>query len=213
MGKYDANKTKLCKHCQTEIPLKAKVCPNCRRRVKGGKLKWILLIAVIAVLISSFSNKQSRTQKKHEDLDLEVQETIVAYTEATAASMQEPEDFLELPETQNTDETSVQEPTTEERQQDVVNNAGIRPEFQEAMDAYEDFYNEYCDFLEKYYKNPSDLKLLAKYGEMLIKVEKMDSTFEEWNSEEMNDEELKYYLDVNNRVMKRLLDANSAMSK
>lgn len=41
--------TKLCKHCKTEIPYDAKVCPNCRRRVKGGKLKWIVL-AVIVIL-------------------------------------------------------------------------------------------------------------------------------------------------------------------
>jgi RNA polymerase subunit RPABC4/transcription elongation factor Spt4 len=39
--------TKLCKHCKMEIPYEAKVCPNCRRRVKGGKLKWILLALVV----------------------------------------------------------------------------------------------------------------------------------------------------------------------
>lgn len=41
--------TKLCKHCQTEIPKKAKVCPNCRKK-QGGIGKWII-IAVIVVLI------------------------------------------------------------------------------------------------------------------------------------------------------------------
>ena len=39
--------TKICKHCKTEIPYDAKVCPNCRRRVKGGKLRWILLALVV----------------------------------------------------------------------------------------------------------------------------------------------------------------------
>ena len=29
------NETKVCKHCQTEIPKKAKVCPNCRKK-QGG---------------------------------------------------------------------------------------------------------------------------------------------------------------------------------
>ena len=42
--------TKLCKHCKTEIPYDAKVCPNCRKKQKGGKLKWILIIAVVAVI-------------------------------------------------------------------------------------------------------------------------------------------------------------------
>ena len=30
--------TKICKHCQSEIPKKAKICPNCRKK-QGGKLK------------------------------------------------------------------------------------------------------------------------------------------------------------------------------
>lgn len=42
--------TKQCKHCKTEIPFDAKVCPNCRKKVKGGKLKFIVL-SVIALII------------------------------------------------------------------------------------------------------------------------------------------------------------------
>ena len=30
--------TKLCKHCKTEIPYDAKVCPNCRKKQKGENL-------------------------------------------------------------------------------------------------------------------------------------------------------------------------------
>ena len=84
---------------------------------------------------------------------------------------------------------------------------GMRPEFKEAMDAYEAFYNEYCEFMEEYKKNPSDLTLLLKYTEMLGKVAEMDAAFAAWDEEALNDAELKYYLDVNNRVMKKLIDA------
>lgn len=45
--------TKLCKYCQTPIPYSAKVCPNCRKRVKKGKLKWILLFLAAIVIIGS----------------------------------------------------------------------------------------------------------------------------------------------------------------
>lgn len=43
--------TKVCKHCQSEIPKKAKVCPNCRKK-QGGILKWIL-IAVVVIFVFS----------------------------------------------------------------------------------------------------------------------------------------------------------------
>lgn len=39
--------TKICKHCKTEIPYGAKICPQCRKK-QGGNLKWII-IAILAL--------------------------------------------------------------------------------------------------------------------------------------------------------------------
>lgn len=66
MGKYEKTSTKKCKHCQSEIPSKAKVCPHCRKKVKGGKLKWVIL-ALVAILLISFaggSNGDNATDAK-----------------------------------------------------------------------------------------------------------------------------------------------------
>lgn len=82
----------------------------------------------------------------------------------------------------------------------------IRPEFKEAMDSYEAFYTEYCEFMKEYSENPTDLTFLAKYADMLVKAEEMDEAFEGWDEDELSNEELKYYLDVNDRVMKMLVD-------
>lgn len=83
---------------------------------------------------------------------------------------------------------------------------GMRPEFKEAMDAYEAFYNEYCDFMVEYKKNPTDLTLITKYGELLTKAVEVDEAFAAWDEDDLNNEELKYYLEVNNRVMQKLVD-------
>lgn len=96
------------------------------------------------------------------------------------------------------------EPTQSENTGDAAD--GIRPEFKEAMDSYEAFYTEYCEFMKDYSENPTDLTLLAKYADMLVKAEEMNEAFEEWDEDDLNNEELKYYLDVNNRVMKMLVD-------
>ena len=46
-------KLKECKHCRVMIPKKAKICPNCKMRVKMGWLKKLLLILFLLVIIGA----------------------------------------------------------------------------------------------------------------------------------------------------------------
>lgn len=96
------------------------------------------------------------------------------------------------------------EPAESEPPTDLVD--GMRPEFKEAMDSYEAFYDEYCDFMKKYSENSSDLTLILEYGEMLTRSAEMSEKFEKWNEDDLNDAELKYYLEVSNRVAQKLVD-------
>ena len=83
---------------------------------------------------------------------------------------------------------------------------GMRPEFKEAMDAYEAFYKDYVDFMKKYMANPTDMSLLSNYADMMTDAADMDGKFEAWDQSEMNSAELSYYLDVSARVLKMLAD-------
>ena len=82
----------------------------------------------------------------------------------------------------------------------------IRPEFKAAMDSYEAFYDEYCDFMIKYKANPTDTNLITEYSDMMKELVDVDTAFKEWENNDLNNEELKYYIDVNGRVSKKLLD-------
>lgn len=44
--------TKLCKHCKSEMPKGAKVCPNCRKK-QGGIVKWVVIAVVVLVIIGA----------------------------------------------------------------------------------------------------------------------------------------------------------------
>lgn len=88
---------------------------------------------------------------------------------------------------------------------------GMRPEFKEAMDSYEAFYDEYCDIMKKYSENPTDLKLLADYANVMAKAAEMTEKFDAWENNDLNDAELKYYLDVTNRVTKKLVEVSEYM--
>ena len=62
--KKEQMKTKICKHCKTEIPKGAKVCPQCRKKQKMGLLpKIIIVIIVIAVLGSAFGGSDDSADK------------------------------------------------------------------------------------------------------------------------------------------------------
>ena len=59
--------TKLCKHCQTEIPKKAKVCPHCRRKQKVGVLKWIVIALVAIVAVSCVAGGDDSDSESEKD--------------------------------------------------------------------------------------------------------------------------------------------------
>ncbi|MGN0636656.1 MAG: DUF6591 domain-containing protein [Acutalibacteraceae bacterium] len=96
-------------------------------------------------------------------------------------------------------------PTTTKKPENPVN--GMRPEFKAAMDSYEKFMNEYVTFMKKYKANPSDLSILADYADYMSKYGDFVADFEKWETDEkMNAAETAYYIDVQARVSKQLLE-------
>lgn len=92
------NKTKVCKHCQTEIPKKAKVCPQCRKK-QGGIMKWLLLVLVAIGLIGALAGGDSEeattsdntnvvTENQQTEIETDVpEEDVIEYTAVTVSEM------------------------------------------------------------------------------------------------------------------------------
>lgn len=57
--------TKICKHCKTEIPYEAKVCPQCRKK-QGGVLKWVI-ICIVAIFIIGAATGGGDDESKEAD--------------------------------------------------------------------------------------------------------------------------------------------------
>lgn len=136
---------------------------------------------------------------------------IAAFTALTACGAVEAAEEIaeevvtEVQETPVVEEAPAEEEVTVE-EAPVETADSIRPDFKAAMDSYEAFYNEYCDFMKKYMENPTDLTLLGEYADMMSKSTEMSQSFEAWNEADMNDAELSYYLEVSNRVAQKLLE-------
>ena len=163
----------------------------------GGTTEEAVKKEIEAVVETAVSDSEE-SNESHEKSDV-VQETLVTEQSDSAESVDK------LPEeTEEGDENTNNSSTEESAEADLID--GMRPDFKEAMDSYETFYEEYCDFMEKYNENPSDLSLIMEYTEMLARSTEMSEKFEEWNTDDLNDAEMKYYMEVNNRVAQMLVD-------
>lgn len=120
----ETKETKLCKHCQTEIPKKAKVCPNCRRK-QNGKLKWVIVAIFAFVIIVSIAGGSEK--KNNSDIPKETNK--------------EKEEISE-------DATVTEENTTESEMSyisvgDTFEKNGLKITLNEAVVDFKDYKNEY----------------------------------------------------------------------
>ncbi len=82
----------------------------------------------------------------------------------------------------------------------------MRPEFKEAMDTYEAFFDEYIAFMKKYAESDgTDLTLLSDYADYMSKYAETMEAFEAWENKELNIAETAYYVEVQTRISQKLL--------
>ncbi len=73
---------KTCKHCKSEIPYAAKVCPQCRKKVKGGTLKWIILGIVMLFIVSAVGGGDDADNEMEKTGEVNSTETTDESTES-----------------------------------------------------------------------------------------------------------------------------------
>lgn len=195
----------ICRNCNRAIPKNVKICPYCGAKNKKPfyKRAWFRILLIIAIIgavhsfynygyLSFLSYKMIKTS-----LDKAKEETTIS-TETTAAASTEIT-------TENQSESAETKSQTNDSSTELVD--GLRPDFKKAMDSYEEFMNEYCDFMTKYADSDgTDIGLIAEYADYMSKYSDMVKDFDAWNDEELNNAELSYYLDVQNRINKKFLE-------
>ena len=62
------NETKKCKHCQSDIPKKASVCPVCRKKQKHTGLGIFLLIIGLLMVSCSYGSMQNDSDSANQSL-------------------------------------------------------------------------------------------------------------------------------------------------
>ncbi len=114
-------------------------------------------------------------------------------------------DEEETIEEKESEKAETEEATTEKEESDLID--GLRPDFKDAMDSYEEFMLDYVDFMDEYKEsNGTDLGLIADYADMMDKYSECVEDFEKWENEDMNTAEAAYYLKVQTRINEKLAE-------
>lgn len=84
--------------------------------------------------------------------------------------------------------------------------SGVNADFKATMDSYEEFFNDYVDFMKKY-KNSTDITSMASdYADYMTKYSDMMQKLNDIKSEDLSTADLAYYNEVNARITKKLAE-------
>lgn len=85
-------------------------------------------------------------------------------------------------------------------------SSGVNADFKATMDSYEEFFNDYVDFMKKY-KNSTDITSMASdYADYMTKYSDMMQKLNDIKSEDLSTADLAYYNEVNARITKKLAE-------
>lgn len=137
-----------------------------------------------------------------------VDETETTETESAQATETETTEVTETESTENSATTSTD--TESSTQTDAtVSSTDIRPEFKEAMDNYEAFFDEYCEFMKKYNESDDTTSLLADYASYMVKYTDTMQKMNNISGDELTDAEVAYYAEVSAMISAKLIEAGA----
>lgn len=127
MSKNEKPQTKICKHCKTEIPYGAKVCPQCRKKQGMGCLVWVIIIIVALGVIGALAGGGDDSDKSTTDTKPK--------TESVEKENSEKEE--------KADETKPEEQNNELTVGSSFEKSGLKITVNESNLDYQDYSDEY----------------------------------------------------------------------
>jgi len=181
-----------------------------KKRVLAGLVGMVMAISLVAC-----SGKSDTAAQKEEPAEVVSEEKEAeAVEEKTEEEQPAAEEVSEEP---AAEETAEEEPAEEEEEAEPEeaeetsesedSDDEIDPDFKAAMDSYEEFFDEYCEFMTKYAEADSttQIGMLGDYTELLTKYTETMEEMDNMDTDSMNDAELKYYIEVTTRIQEKLM--------
>lgn len=114
--------------------------------------------------------------------------------------------IINAPEQETTAEKTTKSSKKKSSKKSTSSSDDVSPEFKATMDSYEEFFNDYVDFMKKY-KNSTDITSMASdYADYMTKYSDMMQKLNDIKSEDLSTADLAYYNEVNARITKKLAE-------
>lgn len=114
--------------------------------------------------------------------------------------------IINAPEQETTAEKTTKSSKKKSSKKSTSSSDNVSPEFKATMDSYEEFFNDYVDFMKKY-KNSTDITSMASdYADYMTKYSDMMQKLNDIKSENLSTADLAYYNEVNARITKKLAE-------
>lgn len=185
-----------------------------KQKTKKKKTIPVICVAVVLTAAAALGNSGEEAENISDGTTAGIESKTEYSSETEAETLpkienEEQTEKSEIPESSLiSNETDPETDITETEEAANVPVDGIRPEIKDALDSYEAFFVEYCDFMKKLNESPDDFTLLGEYAEYSAQYFETMDKIDQMDDSEMIDEELKYYLKVTNRINEMLIDVS-----
>ena len=167
------------------------------------KIALVIIAGLIAVSLFNCGKSQPKREEQRKETETavtDVKQETVQNTEAQKDVEPESEDEQETAPEEQYEEEADEEP------EDALEEDGISPEFKEAMDSYEAFFDEYVEFMKTYADSDNPTALLMEYAEYMEKYADAMEKLDKLEEEDLTPAEEAYYIAAMARIQQKLLE-------
>lgn len=105
----------------------------------------------------------------------------------------------------STDTSAAEDPSTSDSSDAAAQSSGgVNADFKSTMDSYEQFMNQYVDFMKKYNESSNPLSMLSDYSTMMQQYSDYMTKIDAIDENSLSADDLAYYLEVQARVTQKL---------